>query len=88
MTKEKATITLDRVAVAEAQRITGARSVSAVIDLALHELIRLAHLRSDIVAYTSSPVTLDEVALAAARPDWSDLQDDTDWEAEFPVDKR
>ena len=87
MVKEKATITLDRAAAAEAQRITGAHSVSSVIDLALRELIRLAHLRSDIAAYTSAPVTPEEVALAAARPDWSDLADDTDWEAEFPIEK-
>lgn len=88
MVKEKATITLDRVAAAEAQRITGAPSVSAAIDVALRELIRLAHLRSDIAAYSSTPVSPEEVALAAARPHWSDLADDTDWEVEFPIAQR
>ena len=88
MAKEKATITLHRAAAAEAQRITGAPSVSAATDVALRGLIRLAHLPSDIAAYSSTPVSPEEVALTAARPDWSDLADDIDWEAEFPISQR
>ena len=84
MSKDKATITVDREQVAEVQRLTGAATTSAAIDLALRELIRTARLRSDIAAYASTPAAEDEIALARTTPSWADLQDETDWDAEFP----
>jgi Arc/MetJ family transcription regulator len=84
MAKDKATITVDREQVREARRLTGAPTTSAAIDLALRELIRNARLRNDLKAYEAFPQGVDEHALAALKPDWAGLADDTDWEAEFP----
>ena len=84
MAKEKATITLNRERVAEVQRLTGAPTTSAAIDLALIALIRAERLRHDIAAYGLVLLTDAEIALAGTRPDWTDLDDDTDWDAAFP----
>ena len=84
MPKEKATITVDRVKLAEAQAVLGVTSASAAIDLALSELIRRARLLHDVEAYTTTPPTDHEVALSHVRPDWGNLADDTDWDAEWP----
>jgi hypothetical protein len=81
MAKQKTTITVERRKVDEVRRLTGAASTSAAIDLALDRLIRSERLRNDIAAYTGTPPTEDEVALATITPPWSDLADDTDWEA-------
>ena len=87
MAKQKATITVERRKVDEARRLTGAASTSAAIDLALDRLIRGERLRRDIAAYTGVPPTEEEVALAAITPPWSDLTDDTDWEALYAADQ-
>jgi hypothetical protein len=84
MAKEKATITVDRAKLAEARALLGVSSASAAIDVALSELIRRARLRHDIDAYTKTPLTDEEVVAGVVAPDWSDLADDTDWEAEWP----
>ena len=84
MAKEKATLTLNRERVLEVQRLTGATTTSAAIDLALGALIRAERLRQDITAYGLTPLTEAEIALAGTRPDWSDLADDTNWDAAFP----
>lgn len=84
MARQKATITVDREQVQEVRRLTGAPSTSAAIDLALRALIRTERLRRDLDAYGAVGVTEDEVALARVSPDWSDLADDTDWDAAYP----
>jgi hypothetical protein len=86
MAKQKTTITVERRKVDEARRLTGAASTSAAIDLALDRLIRGERLRRDIAAYTGVPPTEEEVALAAITPPWSDLTDETDWEALYADD--
>jgi hypothetical protein len=35
----------------------------------------------DIAAYTGTPPTDDEIALATITPSWRDLADETDWDA-------
>jgi hypothetical protein len=87
MAKQKTTITVERRKVDEARRLTGAASTSAAVDLALDRLIRGERLRNDIGAYTGTPPTDDEIALAAITPPWSDLTDDTDWEALYTEDQ-
>jgi acyl CoA:acetate/3-ketoacid CoA transferase alpha subunit len=87
MAKQKTTITVERHKVDEARRLTGAASTSAAIDLALDRLIRTERLRKDIAAYTGAPPTEEEVALAGTVPPWSDLADDTDWEALYSDDQ-
>ncbi len=62
----------------------GAPSASAAIDLALSEVIRRARVRRDIEAYTRLPPTDEEIAVGEERPEWVDLADDTDWDAEWP----
>ncbi len=84
MAKEKATITLDRAKLSEARALLGVSSASAAIDVALSELIRRHRVLNDVKAYTETPPTAEEIALALASPDWSDLADDTDWDAEWP----
>ena len=83
MAKQKTSVTLDPVKLDEVRRITGAKSASAAIDRAFAETIRSARLRSDVEAYAQQPPTDDEIALARMTPDWSDLHDDTDWDAAY-----
>lgn len=84
MAKEKATITVDRAKLSEARTVLGVSSASAAIDIALSELIRRRRVLKDIEAYTETPPTAQEVTLGLAAPDWRDLADDTDWDAEWP----
>jgi hypothetical protein len=78
MAKEKATITLDRAKAALAREVSGARSTSEVVDLALDQLIRAERLRADIGAYQGAPPTTAELELALLG-DAGGLADDTDW---------
>ncbi len=87
MAKRKTTITVESQKLEEARLLMGAASASATIDVALDQLIRVERLRRDIAAYTRSPPTEDEVALAAVAPAWSDIADDTDWDALYGADK-
>lgn len=87
MAKEKATITIDRAKLAEARALLGAGSASAAVDIAITEVIRRGRLRRDVEAYTAFPPTAEEVALGQVRPDWAGLDDDTDWEADWPEDR-
>lgn len=84
MAKEKATITVDREKLSEAVALLGAPSASGAIDIALSELIRRHRLRNDLKAYAATPPSSEEVALGDLSPDWDDLADDTDWDAEWP----
>lgn len=86
MAREKATITVDRAKLSEARAVLGVSSASAAIDVALSELIRRYRLLHDVRAYAGTPPTDEEVALGHVLPDWSDLADDTDWDAEWPED--
>ncbi|HWE68123.1 MAG TPA: hypothetical protein VG298_15890 [Acidimicrobiales bacterium] len=85
MAKEKATITIDRAKAALALKVSGARSTSEVVDLALDQLIRAERLRSDIAAYQGAPPTAAELELALLG-DSSNLADDTDWEQLYAED--
>jgi len=80
MTKQRATITVERAKVDEVRRLTGAASTSAAIEVALDRLIRAERLRGDVTAYTGSPPTDAEIALATTTPQWDDLADETDWD--------
>ena len=86
MARGKATITVDRAKLAEARALLDAPSASATIDIALSEVIRRARLRRDVEAYRHSPPTGEEIAVGEELPDWRDLADDTDWEAEWPAE--
>jgi len=87
MAKEKATITVDREKLAKARAMLGVPSASAAIDVALSELIRRHRLRADLEAYSRTPPTAEETAVGTASPDWDDLADDTDWNADWPADR-
>jgi hypothetical protein len=84
MAKEKATITVDRAKLSQARAMLGVPTASAAIDVALSELIHRRRILNDVEAYTRTPPTDEEVALGLASPDWQDLADDTDWDAEWP----
>ena len=86
MAKDKATITVDRAKLSEARAVLGVSSASAAIDVALTELLRRYRVLHDVSAYTTTPPTAEEAALGHVLPDWSDLADDTDWDAEWPED--
>ena len=64
MAKTKTTITLDSAKAAEARRLTKAGSVSAVIDMALTQLVKQEQLRRDLIAYKRVPPTDAELVLA------------------------
>lgn len=81
MAKEKVTITLDRRQVDEVVRLTGATSTSSAIELALRHLIKVERLASDLRAYELHPSTPFEKSWGELSQDWSDLADDTDWDA-------
>lgn len=87
MAKEKATITVDRAKLDEARVVLGVDSSSAAIDIALSEVVRRARLRRDIQAYTKMPPTDEEIVIGQALPEWADLADDADWDAEWPEDR-
>jgi len=86
MAKTKATVTIDRAKVDEARRLTGATTTSAAIDVALTALIRSERVRRDVAAYTATPPSDDEIALARAPINWAELADDTDWDALYRDD--
>jgi hypothetical protein len=81
MVKQKVTISLDREQLDVARELTGITSTSATIDRALAELIRAERLHRDVLAYTATPPTSEEMTLARGTASWSDLADDTDWES-------
>jgi hypothetical protein len=87
MARQKATITVDREKLSEARAMLGVPSASAAIDVALSELIRRHRLRHDLRAYAGTPPTAEEAALGVSSPDWDDLADDTDWDAEWPEER-
>lgn len=39
--------------------------------------------RRDVAAYTTMPQSADTSALACCAPDWSDIADETDWDAVY-----
>jgi hypothetical protein len=86
MAKEKATITVDRAKLSEARAVLGVSSASAAIDVALSQLLHRYRVLHDVEAYARTPPTAEEAALSDVLPDWSDLADDTDWDAEWPED--
>ncbi len=86
MAKQKVTISLDRELLETARALTGATSTSATIDRALADLIHAEQLRSDIRAYTATPPTPEELALAHPATTWADLADGTDWESLYAND--
>ena len=81
MVRDKATITVDREKVAKARALTGGRSVSAVIDVALDRLIRAEQLRHDVAAYARWPLSGDELAIGDLPVDRDLADDDVDYEA-------
>jgi hypothetical protein len=85
MAREKATITIDRAKAALAVEVSGARSTSEVVDLALDQLIRAERLRADVAAYQGVPPSAAEIELALLG-DTSSLADDTDWEQLYAED--
>ena len=87
MAREKATITVDREKLAEARELLGAPSASAAIDVALSALVRRLRLRADLIAYARTPPSVGEATLGAVPPDWADLADEVDWDADWPEDR-
>lgn len=81
MVRSKATITLDRGKVADAQELIGAGSMSDVIDVALDRLIHAERRRRDVATYLRLPATDGELAVADLPVEF-DLDDDhVDYEA-------
>jgi len=72
---------LDRDKADVARSLTGAASVSDVLDLALDRIIHDEQLRNDIAAYRRQPVTDNELALAELHVEFDLGDDDVDYEA-------
>ncbi len=87
MAKEKATITVDRAKLSEVRALLEVSSASEAIDVALTELLRRYRVLRDLRAYARMPTTEGEAVLGGIAPDWSELADDTDWDAEWPTSR-
>jgi len=81
MAKEKTTVTIDRAKVAAVQKLTGASSTSAAIDVALAEVLRADRIRRDVAAYADASPTDDERRWSHAPRSNAGIADDTDWAA-------
>lgn len=83
MTRQKATITLDRAKARNAMALVEVHTMSEVIDLALDRLIRAERLRRDVAAYGAAAPTELDAALADV-PVTFDLDDtDVDYEPDY-----
>jgi acyl CoA:acetate/3-ketoacid CoA transferase alpha subunit len=78
MAKRKVTITLDSAKAEQARHLSGAKTTSGVIDLALDTLIRRKQIENDVAAYRQFPTTSEELLLASSS-ELPDLADETDW---------
>lgn len=83
MAKRKTTITLDPAKVDAAVGLTGARSASAVIDLALDRLIAMERLRRDLMVYGNDVQGDTEVALGALPVAFDLDDDDVDYDVQY-----
>ena len=82
--RAKTTLMVDRSKLEQLLHLTGETSVSAAVDIALTEVLRIARLRHDVAAYAAVPPAEDEIALASLPADWTHLADDTEWAALYP----
>ncbi len=83
MARQKATITLDRQKVEEARELTGQKSTSAVIDLALERLVRSERLRRDIEAYQRTPSGADEFPIGDLPVEFNLDDREVDYEKQY-----
>lgn len=81
MAREKVTVTLERSKAAAARGLVRAKSLSETIDIALDRLIRAERLRRDVAAYTSKPLTDEELAIADLPVVFNLDDDDVDYDA-------
>jgi hypothetical protein len=88
MARQKATITLDRRKVDEARELTGQKSTSAVIDLALERLVRSERLRRDIEAYRHTPLSDDELLIGDLPVELTLGDADVDYKKHYGKSKR
>ena len=86
MAREKVTIMAERRKIDAVRAATGARSASDAVDMALDSLLRAERTRRDVEAYRGVPPTDEETAIGRAARPWTDLADDTDWEALYDGD--
>jgi hypothetical protein len=81
MAREKVTVTLERSKADAAKGLIRAKSLSETIDIALDRLIRAERLRRDVAAYTSRPLTDEELAVADMPVSFDLGDEDVDYEA-------
>jgi hypothetical protein len=83
MARKKVTVLVDQEKLKQAQELTGSRSLSATIDLALSRLIREEETRRDVEIYLANPPTDDEFpSRVPVKLDLGD--DDVDYDAMYP----
>lgn len=81
MSRDKATITLDRAKAARAAVLVGTPYISEAIDIALERLIRAEELRRDIAAYGAQPPAEDELLLGDVPVEFDLADDEVGYEA-------
>lgn len=81
MARSKATIMLDRHKAEAARQLTGAASISDVLDVALDRVLQTAQLRRDIAAYGVQPLSVEELAVADLAVEFDLADDDVDYDA-------
>jgi hypothetical protein len=87
MARRKVTVVVDVDKLEEAQRLTGSRSLSATLDLALDRLLREERTRHDVEAYLRQPQTEEELAFASLPVQFNFDDDDVDYDAMYPEEQ-
>lgn len=85
MPKAKLSVTLDRAKLARAQELTGAATVSELLDLAVTRLLTQELERRHVAGYQRQPQGNDDIAWAEVAREQADVADDTDWAGLYGV---
>ncbi len=87
MAREKVSVTVDPVKVAQARVLVGTATLSHVIDVALDRLIIEELERRHIAGYLAHPPRADEDAWAEVERDPNEIADDVDWARLYGVSR-
>lgn len=85
MPKVKLSVTVDRAKVDRARELTGAATVSELLDVALTRLLAQELERRHVAGYQRKPQGGDDLAWAELVRDPTDIADDTDWAGLYGV---
>lgn len=85
--REKVSVTVDPIKVAQARSLVGSATLSHVIDVALDRLIVSELERRHIAGYLVHPSQPDDDAWAEVERDSTEIADDVDWARLYGVSR-